>query len=265
MSVAMADHLQVINPHKYVNIDGKRFKFIIKFPQIPKIQDNSEISMPLQKSIPKPKQNPDIAIENPKTFVPKPETQKPLLKPKRQENLGMSHHLKTPTKLMPKRQIQKPKRSSHIHVAMPDQSKDRKKLIPRPEILEDKKPHNGFLRDNIKEQILQGLSMVFQEAQDEEFRTELKRCNPGLIASSIESLLFVKWGLSNTACRPKYRSLIFNVKDPKNPDFRRKLLLGTIKPEELANMNAQEMASDDRKRENQVIRERKLYPNCNKS
>ncbi|XP_050230128.1 transcription elongation factor TFIIS-like [Mercurialis annua] len=262
MSVAMADHLHVINPHKYVNIDGKRFKFIIKFPQIPNKQDDSEIAMPHHKSIPKPKQNPDITIENPKTFVPKPETQKPLPKPKRQENLCMSHHVKTPTKLMPKRQIQKPKKEgNHLHVTMPDQSKNPKKLIPRPEILEDKKPHSVSLRDNIKEQILQGLSMVFQEVQDEEIRTELKRCNPGLITSSLESLLFFKWGLSDTACRPKYRSLIFNIKDPKNPDFRRKLLLGQIKPEEVANMNAQEMASDERKRENQVILARK-FPNC---
>ncbi|XP_050230131.1 transcription elongation factor TFIIS-like [Mercurialis annua] len=106
--------------------------------------------------------------------------------------------------------------------------------------------------------------MVFEQVEDEKIRRELKRCNPGLVASSIESLLFVKWGLSNTGCRAKYRSLLFNLKDPKNPDFRRKILLGTIKPEELADMSPQEMASDDRKRENQVIRERKLYTNFNK-
>ncbi|XP_050230091.1 transcription elongation factor TFIIS-like [Mercurialis annua] len=287
----------IINPYRYIDVNGKRVKLIVKkrhcseiaMPNIlddeasnkpeiptppPKLRRQENLAMPHQKPdtvetskqlIPKPEiQKPPMKrqqnLETSKQLISKPEIQKPPMK--RQDNLGIAHQkpdkietsnkpqIETPPKkkqenlgvqkLMPKRQIQKPKRPG---IAMPNH-------------LQENQPH---LRDNVKEQILQGLSMVFQEVQDD---SELNRCNPAQIASSIESLLFAKWGFSNTGCRPKYRSLLFNIKDPKNPDFRRKLLLGTIKPEEVADMSAQEMASDDRKRENQVILARKSTKNA---
>ena len=55
------------------------------------------------------------------------------------------------------------------------------------------------------------------------------------------------------------RSIIFNLKDDKNPDFRRRVLLGEIKPEEIVSMTADDMASDARKRENEGIREKALF------
>ncbi|XP_050229791.1 transcription elongation factor TFIIS-like [Mercurialis annua] len=282
----------IINPFRYINVNGKRVKLIIKKrhyseiamtnildsqpsikpetpPPPPELKRQKNLAMPHHKpdtietskqlEIQKPPMKRQENIETSKQLIPKQQIQKPPMK--RQQNLRMplqkpdkietsyKPQIQTPPKkkqenlgvqkLMPKRQITKPKRQG---IPMPDRQ------------LQDNQPH---LRDNVKEQILQGLSMVFQEVQDDSDRR-----NAAQVASSIESLLFAKWGFSNTGCRPKYRSLLFNIKDPKNPDFRRKLLLGTIKPEEVADMSPQEMASDDRKRENQVILARKSTKNA---
>ncbi|XP_002524582.2 transcription elongation factor TFIIS [Ricinus communis] len=114
---------------------------------------------------------------------------------------------------------------------------------------------SNSLRDSIREQISQALSMVFNEAKHD----TLKTCDPIQIAASLESALFVKWGVSNTRSRTKYRSLLFNIKDPKNPDFRRKILVGEIKAEEVAEMDAGQMASDEMQRKNQGIQAKSLW------
>ncbi|XP_050230088.1 transcription elongation factor TFIIS-like [Mercurialis annua] len=311
----------IINPFRYINVNGKRVKLIIKkrhYSEIamtnildsqPSIKPETPPPPPelkRQKNLAMPHHKPDTT-ETSKQLIPEPEIQKPPMK--RQQNIETSKQLipkqqiqkppmkrqqnaETSKQLIPKPEIQKPPMKRQQNLPMPLQKPDKietsnkpqiqtppkkkqenlgvQKLMPKRQItkpkrqgipmpdrqLQDNQPH---LRDNVKEQILQGLSMVFQEVQDD---SELNRRNAAQIASSIESLLFAKWGFSNTGCRPKYRSLLFNIKDPKNPDFRRKLLLGTIKPEEVADMSPQEMASDDRKRENQVILARKSTKNA---
>ncbi|XP_050229597.1 transcription elongation factor TFIIS-like [Mercurialis annua] len=269
----------IINPFRYIDVNGKRVKLIVKKRHcseiaMPNILDDEASNKPeiptpppklrRQENLAMPHQKPD-AVETSKQLIPKPEIQKPPMK--RQQNLGMPHQKPDQVETSNKRQIQTPPKKTQenlgVQKLMPKRQiqKPRRREIAMPDHLQDNQLH---LRDNIKEQILQGLSMVFQEVQEENLRTELNRRDPAQIASSIESLLFAKWGFSNTGCRPKYRSLLFNIKDPKNPDFRRKLLLGTIKPEDVADMSPQEMASDDRKRENQVILARKST-NCNKS
>jgi transcription elongation factor S-II len=52
---------------------------------------------------------------------------------------------------------------------------------------------------------------------------------------------------------------MFNLKDDKNPDFRRRVLLGEIMPEKIVGMTADDMASDARKKENEYIREKALF------
>ena len=122
------------------------------------------------------------------------------------------------------------------------------------------KSGNPLSRDNIREQIYQALSMVFKESQDDaDIKDQLQTRDPIRIAASLESALFRKWGISNTSCRAKYRSLLFNIKDAKNPDFRRKILLGKIKPEAVAEMNASEMASDEMQHKNDAVLARSLW------
>ncbi|KAL5734520.1 hypothetical protein ACOSP7_032381 [Xanthoceras sorbifolium] len=118
---------------------------------------------------------------------------------------------------------------------------------------------NDTLRDAIREKLYEALSKVASEAAEEEIRHEVNACDPIRVAVSVESVMFENWGKSNGTQKTKYRSTLFNLKDPKNPDFRRKVLLGHVKPETLVNMRVEEMASDERQRQNQQIKEKALF------
>lgn len=48
------------------------------------------------------------------------------------------------------------------------------------------------------------------------------------------------------------RSILFNIRDPRNPDFRRRVLSGQIQPERLAMMDSVEMASDSLKKQREI-------------
>uniref|UniRef100_A0A3Q7HFN2 TFIIS central domain-containing protein n=1 Tax=Solanum lycopersicum TaxID=4081 RepID=A0A3Q7HFN2_SOLLC len=48
--------------------------------------------------------------------------------------------------------------------------------------------------------------------------------------------MFEKWGRSNGAQKFKYRSMMFNIKDQNNQDFRRKVLLGKFPPSTITDL-----------------------------
>ncbi|KAJ6865660.1 transcription elongation factor TFIIS-like [Populus alba x Populus x berolinensis] len=76
----------------------------------------------------------------------------------------------------------------------------------------------------------EALSKVASEA-DEDIRDEVEACDPIRVA----------------------------VSDQKNPDLRRKVLLGQVQPQRLVTMPPEEMASEQRKRENNQIKEKALF------
>ncbi|CAK7343538.1 unnamed protein product [Dovyalis caffra] len=117
---------------------------------------------------------------------------------------------------------------------------------------------NDALRDKIRELLAEALSKVANEA-DEDIRDEVEACDPIRVAVSVESMMFEKLGRSNGSQKLKYRSIMFNIKDQNNPDLRRKVLLGLVKPERLVTMSPEEMASEQRKRENNQIKEKALF------
>ncbi|KAE9604097.1 hypothetical protein Lal_00002125 [Lupinus albus] len=117
---------------------------------------------------------------------------------------------------------------------------------------------NDSVRDKIRELLQEALSKVPEEADEDEM-DEVNACDPIRVAVTVESLLFEKWGPSNGAQKVKYRSLMFNLKDQNNPDFRRKVLLGVIEPERLINMSTAEMASERRKQENKKLEQKALF------
>lgn len=117
---------------------------------------------------------------------------------------------------------------------------------------------NDALRDKIRELLAEALSKVADEA-DEDVKDEVNACDPIRVAVSVESVMFEKLGRSNGTQKFKYRSIMFNIKDPNNPDLRRKVLTGEVKPERLINMTPDEMASDQRQRENSQIKEKALF------
>ncbi|XP_030540380.1 transcription elongation factor TFIIS-like [Rhodamnia argentea] len=114
------------------------------------------------------------------------------------------------------------------------------------------------MRDRVRELLFEALSRVSGEAS-KDIVNEVNACDPSSIAASVESTMFQSWGRMNGAHKVKYRSIMFNIKDPNNLDFRRKVLLGYINPERLLNMTTEEMASDERQLQNQQIKQKALF------
>lgn len=113
------------------------------------------------------------------------------------------------------------------------------------------------VRDKIRELLSEALCKVPGEV-DDELRDDVAASDPYRVAVSVESAMFEKWGRSNGTHKFKYRSIMFNIKDPKNPDFRRKVLLGHVKPERILELTPEEMASTERQMENGKIKEKAL-------
>ncbi|KAL8232142.1 hypothetical protein R6Q57_001920 [Mikania cordata] len=115
------------------------------------------------------------------------------------------------------------------------------------------------VRDKIRELLADALSKVHGEVDDDCDESKDKACDPYRVAVSVETAMFEKWGKSNGAQKVKYRSIMFNVKDPKNPDFRRKILVGELKPERVVELTPEEMASNERQMQNVKIKEKALF------
>eukprot|EP01018_Ginkgo_biloba_P004619 Gb_10316 [translate_table: standard] len=117
---------------------------------------------------------------------------------------------------------------------------------------------NDTLRDKFREILAEAFSKVPAEAEAEEL-VKIRACDPIRVAVSVETVMFEKLGRSNGAQKFKYRSIMFNLKDANNPDLRRRVLIGEIKPEKLIVMTPEEMASDQRKLENKQIKDKALF------
>ena len=74
------------------------------------------------------------------------------------------------------------------------------------------------------------------------------------IANRIERQLFELFKEANKSYKTRFRSLLFNLKDPKNGGLFRKVLSGGLEPYDLVRMSSEEMASPElakwREREN---------------
>lgn len=106
---------------------------------------------------------------------------------------------------------------------------------------------NDCFREVVREKVCDALAKVSGEA-DEEIRDEVNACDSVRVAIALESAMFEKWGRSDGPYKIKYRAVLGNLKDPKNPDFRRRVLFGQVKPETVVGMTAKEMASDEKLR-----------------
>ncbi|KAJ3704500.1 hypothetical protein LUZ61_008205 [Rhynchospora tenuis] len=124
---------------------------------------------------------------------------------------------------------------------------------------------NDTNRDRIRELMAEAFLRVSGETEKddrEEVRNildEVEACEPLRVAVTAESSLFAKLGGSTGTHKQKYRSIMFNLRAENNTDFRRKVLLGLIKPERLPDLTPEEMASDARKMENKQIKDKALF------
>lgn len=124
---------------------------------------------------------------------------------------------------------------------------------------------NDSPRDRIRELLLESLSKVYKETsgsgRDEvkNILDEVDASDPIRVAVTVESAMYEKLGSSIGTHKAKYRSIMFNLKDPKNPDFRRRVLLGEVKPDRLVDLAPEDMASDERKLANKQIKDKALF------
>jgi transcription elongation factor S-II len=112
-------------------------------------------------------------------------------------------------------------------------------------------------RDKIRELLAEAFSKVVDEAQGHDL-ARAKASDPIAVAVSVESVMFQTFGLSKGVNKMKYRSIMFNIRDANNQDLRRRVLLGDVSAGELMNMSAEDMASDQRKMQNDEIKKKAL-------
>lgn len=125
----------------------------------------------------------------------------------------------------------------------------KKKIEPVKEIFNEKKGEEQ-LRTNVRKSLLESLSSRISE------EPELKTAEENLeeLTSKIEEELFNQFSKVDQKYKTKYRSLLFNIKDPKNLNFFKKIIFKWVTPYQLVRMTADEMASQElaewREREN---------------
>lgn len=117
-------------------------------------------------------------------------------------------------------------------------------------------------RIKIRAKLAEALSKVAGEvangSDDEEIKEQVKDCDPVAVSVTVESVMFKKMGPYNGANKYKYISIMFNLGDARNQDFRRKMLLREIKAESLVSITTQEMASHERQLEIKQMNEQAL-------
>ncbi|GAB6018665.1 Death-inducer obliterator 1, variant 2 [Chamberlinius hualienensis] len=97
------------------------------------------------------------------------------------------------------------------------------------------------VRVSVRQQLKESLLNRNKDAEDLNISSDevLK------ISLNIEEELFKVFNDVGAKYKAKYRSLIFNIKDPRNPGLFRKILQGKIPPNKLVRMTADELASKE--------------------
>eukprot|EP00191_Tetraselmis_sp_GSL018_P020298 CAMPEP_0177592068 /NCGR_PEP_ID=MMETSP0419_2-20121207/8351_1 /TAXON_ID=582737 /ORGANISM="Tetraselmis sp., Strain GSL018" /LENGTH=309 /DNA_ID=CAMNT_0019082887 /DNA_START=328 /DNA_END=1254 /DNA_ORIENTATION=+ len=109
-------------------------------------------------------------------------------------------------------------------------------------------------RDKGRQLFFESLKLAVDEAGDADLMPRVAE-----LAADIEEAIFSQNGGVTKEYKGKFRSLNFNLKDPKNPDLRGRVVQGVHTAHELVTLSAEELASADRRQENQKIREFKLW------
>lgn len=99
-------------------------------------------------------------------------------------------------------------------------------------------PTSDPVRDKCREMIARGLQVC-------------ETANPNYcarLAAAIEDAIFEEFRITSVKYKNRIRSRYSNLKDAKNTNLRMMVLAGQVKPEKLAKMTAEEMASDELKK-----------------
>lgn len=113
------------------------------------------------------------------------------------------------------------------------------------------------IKDPNRETRIKARSLLQEALREKEGREE--EATTSKVAEEIEKELTKEFGDNGKAYKAQLRTLLFNLRDKRNPDFRRNILSGSIPASRLPLMKAEEMASDRKKEEIQQIRAHALW------
>jgi len=106
------------------------------------------------------------------------------------------------------------------------------------------------LRDRTRELLAEALALCVGSAG-----VYASRADCAATATAIERAMANKWTDVGKEYKAKFRQLSFNLRDPKNPDLRAQVADGLIDPVSLLDLAPEQLASAERRTENEAIRE----------
>ena len=106
------------------------------------------------------------------------------------------------------------------------------------------------LRDRTRELLAEALVLCVGESG-----VYASRLDCAATATAVERAMANKWTDVGKEYKAKFRQLAFNLKDPKNPDLRAQVADGLIDPVSLLELAPEQLASAERRTENEAIRE----------
>ncbi|XP_049587209.1 transcription elongation factor A protein 3 isoform X1 [Syngnathus scovelli] len=110
-------------------------------------------------------------------------------------------------------------------------------------------PPHLITGDSIRDKCIEMLAAALRTDNDyKDFGT-----NCDSMAAEIEDHIYQEIKATDMKYKNRVRSRISNLKDPKNPGLRRNVLAGSIDLNRIANMSAEEMASDELKQLRNVL------------
>lgn len=102
------------------------------------------------------------------------------------------------------------------------------------------KPSANAIREKCREMMVNSL-----QTDDSEIKSAI---GPEEIAAMCEEFIFQEFKDTNMKYKSRIRSRVSNLRDTKNPEFKKRVLLGEITPQRLASMPTEEMASEEMKK-----------------
>jgi len=106
--------------------------------------------------------------------------------------------------------------------------------------------------DQTRDMVRQRLQEAFDKGKTENERFLHEQVtDTAAMAEEAEERMFSVFGGVTKEYKARYRSLVFNLKDPKNPHFIKAIICGQIHTDELAVMEVREMANEEMKKQRQ--------------
>eukprot|EP00415_Alexandrium_ostenfeldii_P000528 UN0528 len=108
-------------------------------------------------------------------------------------------------------------------------------------------------REKVLQKFIEALGKLEEVETKGEDKVDDKQRDPVVLAGEIEEALAAAMP-KKEAYMSQARSVLYNLRDSKNPTFRFKLMVGFYKPEDVPSLTSEDMASDEKNAERSAER-----------